>query len=101
MDGMFTNLPASVTQEQSKIAAARLAARGIQPTRALIAEEIASMGNAPPPAPAAGPVVPGAGRAGPQGSAEMMERIKAQQALRNQEILRRAMEERRRMSGAR
>lgn len=97
MDGMFTNLSASVTQEQIRIAAARLAARGIQPTRANIAEEIAVMA-AQPAAPAA---APSAGRAGPQGSQEMLERIKAEQAARNQEIIRRAMEERRRMSGAR
>lgn len=88
------------TPEQIKAAAASLMARGITPTAVNVAEEIAAMTAAPAP-PAAAPMVPGAGRVGPQGSEEMLARIKAEQAAKNQEMLRRAMEERRRMSGAR
>lgn len=106
MGGMFdmarpepVQLAQSATPEQIKAAAARLMARGITPTKVNLAEEIAVMTSEP-----AAPAVqapPGAGRAGPQGSAEMLARIKAEQEARNQVILRRAMEERRRMSGAR
>jgi hypothetical protein len=90
MDGMLYQ----ATPEQVRIASARLMARGIQPTRVNIAEEIAVMNLQSQAAP---PVVPGAGRVGPQPSQGMLDRIKAEQDARNRALF----EKRRNMSGAR
>jgi hypothetical protein len=87
------------TPEEIKAASARLMAKGITPNAVNVAEEIAAMTEAPAAAPA--PAAPGAGRAGPQGSPEMLDRIKAEQAARNRALLEKAMRERRALSGAR
>jgi hypothetical protein len=87
------------TPEQIKAAAARLMEKGIQPNAVNVAEEIAAMLQQPAVAPA--PAAPGAGRAGPQASPDMLERIKADQEARNKALLERAMRERRALSGAR
>jgi hypothetical protein len=88
------------TPEQTARAVARLRAAGIKPNAVNVAEEIANEVGGADAAPA-GPVVPGAGRAGAQGSPEMLERIKEQQRIENAARIKAALEERRRMSGAR
>jgi len=88
------------TPEEIKAAAARLMAKGITPNAVNVAEEIAN-GIAAADAPAAAPMPAAAGRAGPQGSPEMLDRIKAEQAAKNKALLERVARERRNMSGAR
>jgi hypothetical protein len=92
---------ASIPPELRDAAVAELKRQGVPVTAVNIAEMAATLGRSPAAARAPAPASVAAPKIGAQPSEDLLGRVKAAQDARNAEVLRKALEERRRLSGAR